>query len=349
MESITSGSSGSSFWSKPEGKFGTVISIMLALGLGYGFWKILPFLVQMATNTLILGIEVTVIAGLFYVLVLDNSLRNLLSNFYKRFIQAMYILSFNVDPIGGLRVRMNERKQQLVAARSQAGLVKGQSQSVQSTIDRNDSLIEKGLKKMELARSNGDLPQATAESVIVGVAQASNKELAAVKVRIDRVYEMISDIIRKAELGVYVLDGVITVKEQTFKAAKAGRSALNSALGVLRGDTEKDEIFDANIGWIDDYTSVALGDMDAAIDLSKDALNSINLQHGVYSQDAFNLLEERLKNSQQKLLSDPRAQKLLEASTNPAALVGMSSDTVRETVPVTRSQGADFKRILDRK
>jgi hypothetical protein len=335
-----------SFWSRPEGKkFGTLVSILLAGGFGWGLYKALPFLITLAQNTIIFGIESAVVVALFYVLVLDNSLRKMCVNFYKRLIQALYVLSFNVDPIGGLSVRMQEKKEQLQVARQQAGKLKGQSQIVADAITQNNSKIDSGLKKITLAKKTGDVAQANAEAILVGVAQNSNKELAEVQKRLDRAYEQTTAIIHKAELAVYVLSGVIQIKTVTFNAAKAGRSALKNAISVLLGDTDKDQIFDANLAWIDDYTSTAFGEMDAIMDLSKDALNSMDLQEGVYSQDAFNLLDERLNEANKKLDNDPRSQRLLQASTDPTILSGIAS-APREAVPVGAGDSSGLGHFL---
>lgn len=348
MSGISDGNS--SFWSKPEGKFGAVVGLGLTGLFGFGLYKVLPYLVSIAHNMFVLGAYAAVIAGMFYVLVLDSSLRNMLVNFYKRLIRAMYILSFNLDPIGGLKERMKEKRKELVTAREQASEIKGQSEAVRKTNEENASFIEDGLKRMAHAQKQGDPARAMAESVRVGVAKEAVKQLTALQDRIDRAYAMTAEIIHKAELGLYVLDGVITVKERTYKTAKAGRSALKTALGVLLGNTEKDAIFDDNIAWIDDYTASAFGEMDAALDLSKDALNSIDLQQGVYSEDAFALLEQRLAASNEKLANDPRGQKLLQASADPSMFGSVMSSP--EAVPVrvgSSTSGADFGHLFDSK
>lgn len=352
MSSLTTGSGGSAFWKSPEGKkFGIASSVVLAGLFGWGLYKALPFLITLAQNTIIFGIECLVIAVMFYVIVLDSSLRNMFVNFYKRLIEALYVLSFNIDPTGAMTVRVKERKEDLAEAKKQAGAVKGQMQAVDDTMNQNQKAIDEGLKKMEFAKKNGNMGQARAESVIVGVAQAANNELATIKAKFERYYEQILGVISSAELSIYVLEGIIAVKTRTYNVAKQGRSAIKKALGVLLGDTDKDHVFDRNVAWIDDYSSVAFGEMDAIMDLSRDALNSVNLQEGVYSQDAFQLLEDKLQASQQKLEGDPRTQKLLQASSDPEAFTRMLSDP-REVVSVASAPATtprSLNRFLDQK
>lgn len=303
----------SNFWSRPEGKMGLGIAGLLSAGFLWGLYKILPALVQMAQNTLVLGIYVTLISALFYVTVLDASLRNMLANFYKRGIRALYILSFNVDPINGLRERIKELRKRIAYAQERIGDMMGQATAVRQTIAANERVIDQGLGVMEAARKRGEQEQVTAASIKVGVARDANlKELAPLAERIDRSVAILKDIVKKSALNVDVLETVVGVKERSFKAAKAGRSALRAAKEALLGDPEKDDLFKTNMDWIDEYTATAMGEMDAVLSLNDDAIRSIDLQQMSYSDSAFAMLEERQGKLQQLLVNDDRAKKLLE-------------------------------------
>jgi hypothetical protein len=321
------GNSGIQLKSGPEKWIAGIVGVGLTALFGYGFFKILPYLVQMAQNTLVLGLYCAGIAALFYVLVLDSGLRTMAANFYKRFIRFCYILSFNVDPIGGLKEQITELRNRLKFAREKAQEMKGQSQATQSTIDQNNIVVDRGLKMMETARNANEPDRALAESIKVGAAKEANKPLLDLKNRIDRSFDQLQRIIKKGDLNVDVLDTVVTVKERSFKSAKAGRSALRAAMSALTGKGDKDDLFKMNMEWIDEYTAQAVGEMDAMLELNSDVIDSIDLQQMSYSDDAFKLLEARQSKVENLLVNDSRVQQLLAAPTDlqaPAKTVGSS-------------------------
>ena len=344
MSTLITGSSGNtSLWSKPEGKFGAIISVALTALFGYGFYKILPSLVSMAHNVFVLGLYCVAIAMGFYVLVLDSRLRNMFVNFYGRLIRALYILSFNVDPIGGLKDGIKALRGRISEAQEQAGKVKGQAQATALVIEQNEEVIRRGLELMATAQKANRQNHAKAESIKVGAAQEANRPLVELKVRLDRSFSQLQSIIEKGSLNVDVLETIVQVKERSFKAAKAGRSAMRAAMQALTGDPDKDGVFQMNMEWIDEYTAEAVGEMDAMLELNASAIDSIDLQQMSYSDKAFQMLEERQDKVGHLLAQDERAQKLITAPFD------AGFQQAQEAVPVSATSATgDFDRLFDR-
>jgi hypothetical protein len=303
-------------------KFAWVLGTPITLMFLYGLYRVLPALVSMAQNTLMLLAYCVAIAVVFYVTVLDSGLRNMLANFWRRIIRFLYVLSFNVDPIGGLKTRIQELREANAKARERAADVKGQVQALQTTIDQNQQVVDDGLQRMQAAQSRGKREEALAESIKVGAAKEANKPLSDLKRRIETMYVQLGEIIHKSDLKVDVLSTVVTVKERTYKATKAGRSAMRSAMAAFRGDTAKDELFQMNLDWVDDFASTAIGEMEALPELYKDALGSVDLQQMSFSDDAFRMLEERQGKVAQLMDSDvveQQSQRMLASPVPPLA------------------------------
>lgn len=334
------GTPGIPFWKRPEGKLGAVVGVALAALFGYGLFLILPFLVTMAANTFVLALYALGIAGLFYVTVLDSSLRNLLVNFYKRFIRALYILSFNVDPVGGLKERIKELRTNNAVARQRVGEMNGQAELVKKTIEDNRQVIDRGLRIMEAAKNSDQPDRAHAESVKVGLAKNANLPLEALHARIVRSMDQLKDIIRKSEIQVDVLDTAVQIKERSYKVSKSSRSALRAAMEALRGDTEKNSRFQDNMDWVDEFVANVAGEMESTLDLNKDALDSIDLEQQSWSDEAFKMLEER-QSSVQHLLSDGRAQALIAGQFVPNATPMQQ--------PVAAPKSGEFSHLFDPK
>ena len=65
-----------SFWEKPEGKTGFLFAAGALGALGFGLYKILPFLIAIASNTLYLAGLLMALGALIY-MILDPKVRNL--------------------------------------------------------------------------------------------------------------------------------------------------------------------------------------------------------------------------------------------------------------------------------
>lgn len=305
------------FWQRPEGRFGKwvawgiVAAVVAAVFFGWGL--VAPFVFATVQTTAGIAAYAVGLAVLGYVLV-DGSLRGLLANLYKRCIRAVYILSFNVDPIGGLKERIKELRERNAYARQEAAKVRGQAQAVEQTIAANTADYEQFLQLMQTAQKMGQTDKATGASIKAGVAKEANKSLYPLKERMDRSFAMLQDIISKSDLQVDVLESVVKVKERTYNATKAGRNALRAALSAFRGDTDKADINQMNLDFVDDFVAQASGEMEAMLDLNKHALDSIDLQQQTYSDSAWAELEDRQQKVRHLLADSPQAQRLLSGA-----------------------------------
>jgi len=327
------------FWSKPEGKLGIGLAVILGGVFLWGLYLALPFLITLAANTLYLAFLCAAIALIGYVII-DGSLLRLLGNIYKRVIRALYILTFNVDPIGGLKERIKELRQANARAREEAAKVKGESQKVSQTITANEEDAERALRRVEAAKRDGNLAAAQAEGIVYGVAQEANKPLLALKSTLDRSFARLQNIIEKSDLQVNMLDRMIVIKERSYRGAKAGRNAMKSAMAALRGDTEKDDVFKMNIDYVDSYTAEALGEMDAMLELNRHAIDSIDLDQKSYAETAFRELDARQGKVEYLLTQSEPAQKLLRGE-----LMQVGTAT---PAPVS-AQGGDFSHLFQKK
>jgi phage shock protein A len=305
-------SDSSNFWQRPEGQFGKLVGVALLAALGFALWgTVVPFVLATVANTVWLGVYCGV-AALVAWLILDGSLLALAANVYKRCIRALYILSFNVDPIGGLKDRIKELREKVAFARQKAAEVNGQAQTVKQTIEQNKAACKQGVARAEAAQRAGELDLYNAELQKAGFAEQANEQLLPLYERLDRMVVMLTDVTRKADIQVDVLQSAVMVKERSFKASKAGRSAMRAAMTALKNDGAGADMFQTNMDWIDEYVGNAIGEFDALLTQNSNALATVDLDSASWSNEAFKELERRQQKVQTLLTSAP-AQKLLTA------------------------------------
>lgn len=84
-------------WEKPGGKTGMVVLGLLGAGGLMLFYKALPFLITLASNTLYLGLLLGLIAGIIYLLC-DPKFRKICSATYFMLMRKLTGLVIEIDP-----------------------------------------------------------------------------------------------------------------------------------------------------------------------------------------------------------------------------------------------------------
>jgi hypothetical protein len=96
----------------------------------------------------------------------------------------------------------------------------------------------------------------------------------------------------------------IKVKEEERKAIRASHSAMQSAMNVIQGDSDKRVMFDEAIEVIAEDVAHKVGEMERFMELSSGLMDSIDLQQGVFEDQGLKMLEEWEKESSLMFLDE---------------------------------------------
>ena len=133
-----------SFWEKPEGKTGIVgLALGGAAGL-YGLWKVLPYLITIAANTLHLMLLLAVIGVVLY-MAFDPKVRTLISYIYKAIMRWITGVFIQIDPIGILKSYIEDLKENLRKMNKQIASLKGQMRKLKDIMKPNEKIINNNL------------------------------------------------------------------------------------------------------------------------------------------------------------------------------------------------------------
>src|SRR5437899_10789093 len=100
------------FWQRPEGTVGKVVLVLVGIAAAYGFAKILPFLIALATDTLHLAILIGAILLLIF-LVTDRHVTTLCKLIFQSVMRFLTGLFIELDAIGILKDYIAEVKKNL--------------------------------------------------------------------------------------------------------------------------------------------------------------------------------------------------------------------------------------------
>src|SRR5579872_6803969 len=133
-----------SFWQRPEGLVGKVVLGFTALAGAWGFVKILPWLISVATDTLHLGILIGAILAILFV-VTDKHFTTLCKLMFQSVMRFLTGLFIELDPIGILKNYIAEMKKNLSVMDEQLGNLRGSIRTLQNQIDANQKEAQQGL------------------------------------------------------------------------------------------------------------------------------------------------------------------------------------------------------------
>lgn len=279
-----------SFWQRPEGITGAIFLVALALGGGVLLNRFLPVLIALASNTLYLAGMLAALAGIVY-MVVDPKTRNLVWYMYKSVMRWFTGIFVKIDPISILKSYVEDLEDNLRKLSKQIGSLRGQMRQLKGLMDGNTAEIERNMNLAQEAKKSNDEKNLTLASRKAGRLQEANAKYDVLFKRMDVLYRILTKMYENSEFVLEDTKDQIKVKEQEYIAIKTGHSAIQSAMSILKGDPDKKEMFERSMEALADEVGNKVGEMERFMDTSRNLMDSIDLQNGVFEDDGLKLLE----------------------------------------------------------
>jgi hypothetical protein len=106
------------------------------------------------------------------------------------------------------------------------------------------------------------------------------------------------------------------VKEQERKALLAGYGAFTSAMKVMKGDPDKRELFNQAMEFLAEDYSMKVGQIEDFMRTSQGFIQTVDLENGVFEQDALDALDKKLDEKAEQMLLSPMEKRALPAATS---------------------------------
>ncbi len=310
------------FWQRPEGVTGMLFMGGLILGGGYLLNKILPTLIKLAENTLYLGLILTALAALIFV-ILDPRARNLVWYMYKsimRWITGMFV---QIDPIGILKSYVEDLEDNLSKMNKQIGMLRGQMQKLKEIIVTNEKQISNNLSIANKAKETNNQSIMVLKARSAGRLKESNMRLDELYNKMQILYKVLGKMYENSEILKEDIKDQVGVKEQERNAIRASHSAMTSAINIINGNTDRKAMFDMAMETVNDEVAMKVGEMERFMDVSSNFMNSIDLQNGVFEEEGLAMLDKWEKEGASLLLG--KEKELLLSGNESAAPVNIST------------------------
>jgi len=292
------------FWQRPEGRVGLVVSAAVLAVAGYGLFLLVPGLILLVQNTLELAGLCLALAALFY-LVADAKVRAFAAYLYRAFFRALTGFVIELDPIGILKSHIAELQQKLCAMREQLGNLNGQIRRVERAIQENCELRERALG---LAHAGRDDP-AHVDASRLQARQAikledSNQRLFAMLTQMQALFRMLKKLSDTSELVLQDMTSTVEIKQRERSSMRAAYSAYRGALAILQGQSEGRDLYDRAMEFLNDDYAKKLGEIELFMDFSDGVIKAADLENLAYDARANERLEEWERRLSNSLLGD---------------------------------------------
>ncbi|MBK9149949.1 MAG: hypothetical protein IPM26_02775 [Saprospiraceae bacterium] len=302
-----------SFWKRPEGVTGAIVLALIIFGGGYllatSIAAVLAFL-----NTMLGQIVMILVLGTVIYMALDGKTRTLAGYMYKSLMRWITGLFVEIDPIGILKSYVSSLKTNLVQMNRQIAQLRGQMHKLKEMILNNKKEIDSNLTQASQAASVNKQAQVLLKSRKAGRLKESNMKLEDLYRKMEVLYRVLVKMYENSEILVEDIQDQVMVKEQERKAILASTSAMRSAMSVIKGDPDKKAMFDAALEAIADDVSNKVGEMERFMELSRNFMQSIDLQNGVFEEEGLKMLEQWEKESVSLLLGGEKETLLHKAN-----------------------------------
>lgn len=280
-----------SFWQRPEGITGGLFLLAIVAGGAVLLNRFLPVLIDLAQNTLYLAGMLAALGALVYV-VLDPKMRNLVWYMYKSVMRWITGIFVQIDPIGILKSFIEDLEKNLRQLSKQIGALRGQMRQLKGTMDGNAAEIQKNMVLADRAKKQGDEKNLALATRKAGRLQEANAKYDELYRKMEVLYRLLTKMYENSEIVLEDTKDQVTLKEQEYKAIKASHSAIRSAMSILSGDPDQRAMYDRALEQLTEEVSQKVGDMERFMDTSRNLMDSIDLQNGVFEEEGLQLLQQ---------------------------------------------------------
>ena len=329
-----------SFWERKEGTTGMVVLAAALVGGGLLLYRILPFIITLLQNTL----TAVALGGVLFViayLVTNKRFRTLVSYGFQSLMRAITGMFVQIDPIGIMKTYLGELKEKIQKIGTELGNLRGQEIKLQRTIEANGEKIDNCRRLAKVAEDTGKRGEMAVQA---REAERLTETNAKFKTMLERMKLAEQFLLRMNEASQFVyrdLQNQVDTLAMQRETTNAAYRAFRSAMAIIRGEGEGKELYDQSVEFLADDYARKVGEIDTAMDLSKDFLDSMDLQNAAWEEKGLELLQKWDEETLPKILGAPEQGKppaegaavldKVVSATDPGKV-----DTVQQTQPASR-------------
>lgn len=335
-----------SFWSKPEGTTGMIFGVGLLGALGWGLYKLLPYIITLLQNAIYATVLGVVLFVMIWVL-MDKRFWTLGWYLYKSIMRKITSMFIMIDPIGILKSYITYLEDQRTEMQEQITRLRGEMGKLMREIKMTEAERANALDLMKQAKQAGKQAQLVLQSRQAGRLEKSELTYNDLYRKMELLYRVLVQMREATDIVIQDIKGEVNVREREYNAVRAGHSAIKAAMSIMKGQNDKREIFEQTMQYLVDDYGQKIGEIEEFVDLSANFLDSIDLQNGVYEEKALAMLEQWEKAPESILLGSGKKQ-IIAATNDPTQVLNIDEEprALRLGQPEKDETGSRYRDLL---
>jgi hypothetical protein len=325
---MTSGKNDTPWYKRPEKLVAYAGLALLGFVLLNGLNIILPLIVSVLQNlvlTVIWGVGLTALLWL----ILNKDLHIIFFAYYEKAIKWLILK----DPIAVMRqiIKMFKAKYQEVV--EALGELRGQYRSLEQLINENKSNYEKSMKVVQYAQKNANANsdmklQMRLQSRKAGRLIESTETYTSLLTRVGNSIKVLEKIQERIQYEILDREDIANEAEKKRKAILSTLKAVKASERILMASRERD-MYDMALEGLNEDSFRKLGAIEQFLTDSRSFINGMDIQNGIYEEDALVRLQEWEQKFDETL--DNGKTKVIEAKAEPLLLNESNSTEVSTT------------------
>jgi hypothetical protein len=291
-----------SFWEKPEGKTG-IFGLATLIGGGlFVLYKILPWLITLATNTLHLILLLGAIGGIIF-LITNPQVRALAWVSFQLAMRKLTGFIVKIDPLEILKMKVREMEDNLEKVATSLGGLKQVLMRLGRKISQNQQTLQDSIKKASYAKQHGEADQIYLLTRKAGRMEKSNMTLQSLYTKIEGMHRVLTKIHKNSAVIIADTKDEIEVTQEEYLAVKSAHGAMKSAMSIINGDKDKRAIYEMAYETLTADISAKSGELEQMLEMSDSLMKNIDLDQGMMQERGLQMIEEWEKRADSWLVS----------------------------------------------
>ena len=251
-------------WDQPGGKFGLVVLVLILIGALIFLYRILPYLITLAENTIYFGILLGII-GLVTFLCLDKKFRRIVSVGYFILMRKLTSLFVNIDPIAIIERRLSMMEKSIQKMNESMGRLLGQIRKLEGSIASKKEEMEKLLQRAQVYRAKGNKDAAVIDERQIARLEKYINKLLGLLNDSKRWYESLDKLSQMAKLTVLDTRNEVNMQKEEYEMAKQQHKIFKSVMSIMEGDPDELALFNEALEAMRVDIEMKLGEMERVI------------------------------------------------------------------------------------
>lgn len=276
-------------WDKPEGKLGKGVAVLGLGALGYGLYKILPFLAAMAWNAVSFAVAVFILV-LLVSLFTSKKFWHALSTGYLIVMHKLLYALVSSDPIAILNDYIHQLEVQIEnvdsAMKSFRGLIEQNKRRLAETEEKLKDNVSKR-KYYEKQGKEEYLPQI---DQMILIHEQDKKTREARLHKSERWMEALEKVREYAKFSVVTNKEKIAIFKEQYQEAKEAAKAAKSLKNAVHGDPNSMENFNIALEVMEQQMSANIGEVEDMLQATTGLLREADVENGIATMRAEEIL-----------------------------------------------------------